>query len=341
MQSQTLGTLGVPPPHVSGFVQVPQLTLVRVIPQLSVPVNVPHSALLSAQNSASDSGVQPQVLGTLGDPPPHVSGLVQVPQLTLVRVIPQLSVPVNVPHSALFRLQKVLVVSGVQPQVLGTLGDPPPHVSGLVHVPQLMLVRVTPQLSVPVKVPHSALFRLQKVGLVSGVQPQVLGTLGVPPPHVSGLVQVPQLTLVRVTPQLSVPVNVPHSALFRLQKVVVVSGVQPQVLGTLGVPPPHVSGLVQVPQLILVRVLPQLSVPVNVPHSALFRLQKVGFDSGVHAHTLGTLGIPPPHVSGLVQVPQFSVRVVPQLSVPVKLPQSLPLREQKVAGDSGVQTQTF
>jgi len=51
------------------------------------------------------------------------------------------------------------------------------------------------------------------------------------------------------------------------------------------------------------------------------------------------LGVPPPpQVAGEVQVPQEeTVRLTPQLSVPLTEPQFLPRREQKVALDSGVQ----
>jgi hypothetical protein len=52
-----------------------------------------------------------------------------------------------------------------------------------------------------------------------------------------------------------------------------------------------------------------------------------------------TLGVPPPpQVAGEVQVPHDeTMRLTPQLSVPVTLPQFLPSREQNVLFDSGVQ----
>lgn len=52
-----------------------------------------------------------------------------------------------------------------------------------------------------------------------------------------------------------------------------------------------------------------------------------------------TLAVPPPpHVCGDVHAPHDeTVRVAPQLSVPVTVPQFLPRREQKPVSDSGVQ----
>jgi hypothetical protein len=124
---------------------------------------------------------------------------VQVPQLDTVRVAPQLSAPVTLPQFFPSREQKAALVSGLQAQTLAT--PPPPHVCGLVQVPQLDTVRVAPQLSVPVTVPQLFPSREQKVPFVSGEQPQTLGEP--PPPHVLGRVQLPQLT-VRAVPQLSV-----------------------------------------------------------------------------------------------------------------------------------------
>ncbi|MEK7500025.1 MAG: hypothetical protein AAB649_05470, partial [Patescibacteria group bacterium] len=76
----TLGTLGLPPPHVCpGPVQAPpQLTLT---PQLliTLPQFFPEQA--------APLSVHPQTLGTLGLPPPHVCpGPVQVP-------VPQVACP--------------------------------------------------------------------------------------------------------------------------------------------------------------------------------------------------------------------------------------------------------
>src|SRR5262245_7996206 len=49
----------------------------------------------------------------------------------------------------------------------------------------------------------------------------------------------------------------------------------------------------------------------------------------------------PPQVWGLLQRGQVAVRVVPQLSSPVIVPQPTPNRAQSCASDSGVQTQTL
>lgn len=65
--------------HISPVpVQLPQLVTVRAAPQLSVPVNDPHWALLREQNVWLVSGAQLHWLGTVA---PHVWGAVQVPQL--------------------------------------------------------------------------------------------------------------------------------------------------------------------------------------------------------------------------------------------------------------------
>jgi hypothetical protein len=83
-------------------------------------------------------------------------------------------------------------------------------------------------------------------------------------------------------------------------------------------------------QFATVRGAPQLSVPLNDPHTLPRREQNVASDSLVHPHTFG---VPPPlQVSGALQLPQLcTVRATPQLSVPVTVPQALPRREQKVA----------
>lgn len=63
----------------------------------------------------------------------------------------------------------------------------------LVHVPQFT-ERETRQRSVPVTVPHVLPSREQNAGSLS-LQPQTLGTLGLPPPQVCGDVHVPQFTV--------------------------------------------------------------------------------------------------------------------------------------------------
>ena len=64
----TLATLGVPPPHVAGLVHAPQLETVRLVPQLSAAVLLPHVAPTRVQNAASDSAVQ---VGGLAQRPPR------------------------------------------------------------------------------------------------------------------------------------------------------------------------------------------------------------------------------------------------------------------------------
>lgn len=77
-----------PPPHVSGAVQEPQFAVLEN-PQLSSPVTTPQFLPTRAQNSASVSDVQPQILSSPA--PPHVSGRVQPPQSTS-RIWPQISI---------------------------------------------------------------------------------------------------------------------------------------------------------------------------------------------------------------------------------------------------------
>jgi hypothetical protein len=51
---------------------------------------------------------------------------------------------------------------------------------------------------------------------------------------------------------------------------------------------------------------------------------------------------PPPHDTPVPpQVPQLAVRALPQLSVPLNVPQFLPLREQKPPSVSGVGVHTL
>lgn len=110
----------------------------------------------------------------------------------------------------------------------------------------------------------------------------------------------------------------------------------PAVPHTLGVPPPpHVCGAVQLPQEAL-RALPQMSVPLTVPQFLPRRAQKAASVSvQVPPQTLGVP--PPPQVSGAVQEPhEVTVRAALQLSVPLRLPQFFPRREQNAAFVSGV-----
>jgi hypothetical protein len=98
-------------------VQVPQFVTVRIAPQLSGPVNVPHALPSRVQNAESASGTQavPHTLGV--PPPPHVIDIVHVPQFVTVRIAPQLSVAVTLPHVLLSRAQKTTSDSFMQPSI--------------------------------------------------------------------------------------------------------------------------------------------------------------------------------------------------------------------------------
>jgi hypothetical protein len=84
----------------------------------------------------------------------------------------------------------------------------------------------------------------------------------------------------------------------------------------------HATPLGHAPQFATVRETPQLSAAVFVPHSAPKRVQNTAFDSGVHPHTFGAPGLPPPQVCPVpLHPPQFATeRALPQLSVPLVLP---------------------
>jgi hypothetical protein len=272
---------------------------------------------LAAQKSVFDCG-QPQTLATPAPAQVEVPGQV-LPQLT-VRGRPQLSVPENDPQFLPLAAQKSVFDCG-QPQTLAT---PPPaqvEVPGQV-LPQLA-VRGRPQLSVPEKDPQFLLLAAQKSVSDCG-QPQTLAT---PPPaqvEVPGQV-LPQLA-VRGRPQLSVPVTVPQFLPWAEQKSASVCG-QPQ---TFVVPPPpqvEVPGQV-FPQLIG-RTTPQLSMVDSDPQFFISWPQRTASVLGRQPQTFGLP--PPPHWSNLLAhmvLPQSAVRGRPQLSVPVKVPQSLPLLAQ-------------
>jgi hypothetical protein len=81
--------------------------------------------------------------------------------------------------------------------------------------------------------------------------------------------------------------------------------------------PPQVSGEVQVPHELTVRVAPQLSVPVTLPQFLPRRVQKAAFVSAVQVDPPHTFAVPPPpQVWGEVQVPQLSVPPHPSLMDP-------------------------
>ena len=97
---------------------------------------------------------------------------------------------------------------------------------------------------------------------------------------------------------------------------------QPQTFGV--PPPPQVCGAVHAG--------PQLTVP---PHPSSMVPQFLPAPQeviGVQPHTLLA-----PQTSGAWHVPHVVVREVPQLSVPVTVPQFLPRRRQNAASLSGVQ----
>jgi hypothetical protein len=267
-------------------------------------------------------------------PPPHVCGVVHVPQLVTVRIEPQLSAAVTLPQFLPRRVQNAVFDSAAQPHTL--VVPPPPHVCGVVHVPQLVTVRITPQLSAAVTLPQFLPAREQKAAFVSPAQPHTF--VVPPPPHVCGIVHVPQLVTVRIAPQLSAAVTLPQFFPTRAQKAGFASGTQlgPQTLAT--PPPMHVCGAVQVPQLFTVRGMPQLSVPVKLPQLLPRREQKAVSDSRVQGVPHWFAVPAPPHVCGMVHVPQlFTVRGMPQLSVPLKLPHALLSRWQNTGSDSGMQ----
>jgi hypothetical protein len=332
-------TFTVPvPPHVTPVPEhVPQEATLRLMPQLSVPETDPQffPPILTAQKVVSVSGVQAVLPQTFGVPPPlHESGAMHVPHEATDRAVPQLSVPVRLPQFFSRREQKAMSVSGLHPQ---TFRPPAAHVAGAVHVPQLMLLRVVPQLSAAVTLPQSLPRREQNTAFVSAVQPHTFATPA--PPHVLGAVQPrPKLqsATVRAPLQLSVLVTLPQFFPSLVQNATLVSAVQPHSFAV--PPPPHVPGALQVPQEATARTVPQLSVFVTAPQSLPSREQNVVLSSAVQLggpHTLLA-----PQVCGAVQVPQeATVRLLPQLSAVVTPPQFLPSRPQNAASVSAVQPQ--
>lgn len=186
---------------------------------------------------------------------------------------------------------------------------PPPQLCTPEQAPQ-STVREVPQLSCAVAEPQFFPRRAQKVGLGSAVQPQALAC--VPPPQVRGEVQVPQLTE-RLCPQVSRAVWVPQVAPSREQNCTLVSP------GQLQVPPVQVLLPLQVPQEATVRERPQLSGAVSGPQERVLRAQNAASISAVQPQTPPEP--PPPQVVLVGQVPQLSVRALPQASVRVCTPQ--------------------
>jgi hypothetical protein len=102
--------------------QLPQ-SAVRLVPQLSAAVTESQLRPRRAQKAVSVSGLQPHTFRVPA--PPHDSGAVQVPQ-SAVRVAPQLSPAVRLPHVAPARAQNAASVSAAQPQEFAV--PPPPQV---------------------------------------------------------------------------------------------------------------------------------------------------------------------------------------------------------------------
>jgi hypothetical protein len=153
---------------------VPQLATVRITLQLSVPMTDPQFLPSRVQNAPSDSAEHPHTFDAL-----HVCGIVQVPQLGTLRVVPQLSAAITLPQFLPTLVQNAAFVSAAQPQTFTV--PPPPHVCGIVHVPQLATVRIAPQLSLAITLPQFLPTRVQNVVFDSATQ---LGphTFATPPP---------------------------------------------------------------------------------------------------------------------------------------------------------------
>jgi hypothetical protein len=119
------------------------------------------------------------------------------------------------------------------------------------------------------------------------------------------------------------------------------AGVQPHRLGV--PPPPHVAGGTHVPQL-AVRVVPQLSVPtaesqfLPAQMSASEGEQHVFGSGPVTSQTWGAVHAPQP---GHPCVSQLTVRVAPQLSVALSVPQVAFSLVQNAGSDSATQPQTL
>jgi hypothetical protein len=299
--------------HVLGAVHVPHDT-VREAPQLSAPVTFPQFLARRAQNAVALSATHPHAFAAL-----HVWGNVHVPHEPTVRLVPQLSSAVTVPHVLPRREQNAVLVSAVHEHVFVVS-----HVSGSVHVPHDATVRLVPQLSVLVTDPHVLPMRAQKAWSVSATHaagPQTLPAL-----QTLGAAHVPH-EAARAAPQLSFAVTEPQFLPSLVQNATFVSGVQAQVLVAL-----HVVGAAQDPQNVTDRAAPQLSFAMTDPQALPSRAQKAVSFSGVHEHTFAAA-----QVCGAAQLPHEAVRAAPQLSVPVTAPQFLPIRVQKAVSLSGPQ----
>jgi hypothetical protein len=153
------------------------------------------------------------------------------------------------------------------------------HVSLTPHEPQLGTVRCMPQLSGSLSGPQSTAKLRQNCVSLSGTHPQ---TLAVCAPQMSGAAQLPQVA-VRLAPQLSLAVNEPQFFPYRVQNCASVSGVHTGLPHTLATVAPHVCGGVHVPQLAMVRTVPQESVATMLPQSFPLLAQRVASDSWTQA----------------------------------------------------------
>jgi hypothetical protein len=217
---------------------------------LSVVATEPQFFPRAAQSAASVWGVQPHWL--LVPAPPQVLGPEQLPQLATLRGWPHRSTPETAPQAAPRRAQNAAELSPAQLQV------PPLHVLTPVQLPQEGTERDRPQLSVALSWPQLVPSSAQSCASLSGVQPHWLGVP--PPPHVVKLGQAPQLA-VRASPQLSVPLKVPHSAPSLWQNPVSVSGWQTHA------PEEQTVPAVQGPQSTTTRKAPQRSVVERGPQT--------------------------------------------------------------------------
>src|SRR5258708_2030452 len=136
----------------------------------------------------------------------------------------------------------------------------------------------------------------------------------------------------RAAPQLSVAVSAPHRAFALAQNATSPSYVQPHWFAP-APPPPQVWPVpTHAPHEGTVLIAPQLSGPDSTPHRAPAFAQNVAFDSGAQPQRLPASApqlCPPP-----VQVPQPTVRCVPQLSWAETDPQSAPALAQSATSPS-------
>jgi len=206
----------------------------------------------------------------------------QVPQVATARDVPQLSVALVDPQFLDRREQSSASVSGLQQTFgVGDGGWAQTCAAVQAAVPQSTAV---PQLSV--MMPH---LPAQVAAIGARAQPH---TLAVTAPHCC-----PGPAPHWVVPQVTVPVPQPFGIVPQLvPDGQGMTGEHPQWPGV--PPPPHVCGAAQVPQ---------VTMPPH-PSGAVSQFcpggQACAGVSGVHPHTLATLGDPPAQVFGAMQLPQ-------------------------------------